>query len=153
RSPATGKLAPVLGAEPRSGAPGRRIPRRPLDRRSWGPVGTARWYRSMAGYAPQSRLVNSCEMPHRSVDREVPDEGLDAGLSAHHPAHAVAARAALRPEGDRDQAGDGAPPLHVRRPRPAGAPAGERARAAGGPAGRPGRHAGLEQLPAPGAVL
>src|SRR6266480_2611361 len=43
RSPTTSGLAPVLGAAPGSGAPGRRISRRLLDRRSRVEYGGAAW--------------------------------------------------------------------------------------------------------------
>ena len=77
----------------------------------------------------------------------------DARLSPDAPALPLALHHPVPQEGDRDPAGGRPPPLHLRRLRTAGGPAGARSPGARDRPRRQGRHARLEQLPSPGAVF
>src|SRR5437899_12566708 len=63
RSPTTSGLAPVLGAAPGSGAPGRRISRRLLDRRSSAPRSLVSWGAGMVSAVPDPRFVLGLDDP------------------------------------------------------------------------------------------
>src|SRR6266550_7543137 len=77
----------------------------------------------------------------------------DARLSPDAPALPLAVHHPVPQEGNRDPAGGWPPPLHLRRLRAAGGPAGACAPGARYRPRRPGGHPGLEQLSSPRALL